>query len=70
MKLTKEEENNISINASCEETMFGFDLATMTNPSCGHRLACMRAPHEHTSTHVKDMHTAYTYPYVYVIMCV
>jgi hypothetical protein len=47
--LTKEEEINIRSSASCWEMIDGFEWATMTNPSCGHRLAA------------RDMHTsAYT----------
>ena len=53
MKLMKEAENNIRNSASCEETTFGFVLATMINPSCDHRLTCMRAPHACTACNTR-----------------
>jgi len=72
MKLMKEEENNISISASCEETTFGFDLATMTNPSCDHRLTCMRSPHACTACttrahiHARQRHVFCIHTYIRV----
>ena len=51
--MTKEEEINIRSSASCWEMIDGFEWATMTNPSCGHRLA---AGHAYVSIHHVSTH--------------